>query len=104
MDGKRSSVPIRPALVCNQAAAAVEACCAGLGLGSFLHYQIRDAAADGRLETVLVNHELPASPVNVVLPESRLAPPRVRRLAVALSEGIGLSLRGADWKAAQAGV
>ena len=41
--GRELSVPVRGAFATNQAAAAVEACAAGLGFGLFLAYQVEPA-------------------------------------------------------------
>lgn len=93
--GRRVTRTVHGAFVCNHAAAAVEACRAGLGLGSFLDYQVRDAVDAGQLVRLLVDFELPPVPVSIVRPEGRLTPPRVRRLADALATSVKSTLD--DW-------
>jgi len=72
------TVPIDAAFACNQAAASVEACAAGLGFGRFLSYQVESLIAQGRLRRVLADFELPAIPVQVVFAHARLMSPRIR--------------------------
>lgn len=77
-DGGTVSVPIRGRLSCNQGAAALEACAAGLGFGRFLSYQVEPFVADGRLRIVLSRFEPPPIPIHVVFAHARLMSPRVR--------------------------
>ncbi len=78
--GHRFGVSVTSRFVCNQAAAAVDACVAGLGFGSFLHYQVEPLLDHGRLTLVLESFETPALPVNLVYPDARLMSPRLRTL------------------------
>lgn len=78
--GHRFGVSVRSRFVCNQAAAAVDACAAGLGFGSFLHYQVEPLLDHGGLKLLLEAFETPALPVNLVYPDARLMSPRLRTL------------------------
>jgi DNA-binding transcriptional LysR family regulator len=72
------TVPIDAAFACNQAAASVEACAAGLGFGRFLSYQVESLFAQGQLRRVLADFEPPAMPVQVAFAHARLMSPRIR--------------------------
>ncbi len=78
--GQRFPVTVSSRFVCNQAAAAVDACTAGLGFGSFLHYQVKPQLNNDQLTLVLKAFEVPALPVNLIYPEARLMSPRLRTL------------------------
>ena len=75
---RRRSVPVASALTCNQAESAIEACAAGLGLGSFLSYMVAPARRAGRLSYLLEGYELEPLPVQVVYPQSRIIGATVR--------------------------
>lgn len=77
-DGRTLTVPIDAAFACNQAAASIEACAAGLGFGRFLSYQVESLLAEGRLRRVLSDFEPPEVPVQVVFAHARLLSPRIR--------------------------
>lgn len=77
-DAKTLNVPVGGPLACNNAAAAVDACAAGLGFGQFLSYQVEAAVAQKRLRVVLAKFEQPPIPVNVVFSHARLMSPRIR--------------------------
>jgi len=76
--GKEIAVPVHGAFTTNQAAAAVEACAAGLGFGLFLAYQVEQEVRARRLEIVLREFEPPPIPVSLVYAEARLLSPRLR--------------------------
>lgn len=76
--GKSVSVPVDGRFSCNQAAAAVDACVAGLGFGRFLSYQVEDAVARKELRVVLESFEPPPIPIHVVFAHARLMSPRIR--------------------------
>ena len=61
----------------NQAAAAADACVAGLGVGNFFAYQVAPLVASGALRVILARFEAPPRPVHVVYP-ARLLPARTR--------------------------
>ena len=67
-------------LTCNQVQAARLAARAGLGIVRLLHYQVADDFANGRLVRLLVEHEPPDLPIQMIYPNARLLSPRVRRL------------------------
>jgi len=62
----------------------VAAAVMGLGLGQVPDFMAADALARGALVEVLRPHRPPPMPVSVVMPSSRLQPPRVRALFEAL--------------------
>lgn len=78
VDGRDITVSIKGTLAINQAAAAIDACVAGLGFGAFLSYQVEPAINDGKLKHVLTEFELPPIPVNVIFPHGRLMSTRMR--------------------------
>jgi DNA-binding transcriptional LysR family regulator len=57
---------------CNQAAAAIDACAAGLGMGMFLSYQVEPMIKQRKLKIVLQDFEPPPVPVNVVYSHAKL--------------------------------
>ena len=78
-EGRRTvAVPIASRIVCNQAEAAIDACVAGLGPGSFLSYQVAPRVAAKELRYVLAEFEPEPVPINVVFPHSRLQSAKVR--------------------------
>lgn len=62
----------------NQNAPAVQACVAGVGLGSFFSYQVAPFLKTRQLCTVLEAFEPAVRPINVVYPHARLLPMRTR--------------------------
>jgi len=62
----------------NQNAPAVQACVAGVGLGSFFSYQVAPFLKTRQLRTVLEAFEPPVRPISVVYPHARLLPMRTR--------------------------
>lgn len=76
--GRVVSVPVEGRLVCNQAAAALEACARGLGFGRFLSYQVEALVARRRLRVVLARFEPPPIPIHILYAHARLMSPRVR--------------------------
>jgi DNA-binding transcriptional LysR family regulator len=74
-------VAIRSAVTCNQADAAIEACAAGLGLGSFLSYMVAPLTRAGKLRYVLEEFEVEPLPVSFLYPQSRMLSPTVRAFA-----------------------
>ena len=84
--GRELAVKVTGDLICNQVAAARQACAEGLGFGLFLSYQVEPLVRDGRLELVLEEYEPLPIPVNLVYPEARLISTRVRALIDSLKE------------------
>jgi DNA-binding transcriptional LysR family regulator len=81
-------VPIAARLVCNHAAAMVEACVAGLGFGRVLSYQAMPDLLAGRLQVVLADFEPAPLPVTVLTPPNRAPSARVRALVDWLVTGL----------------
>jgi DNA-binding transcriptional LysR family regulator len=75
---KPLAVQVGGQFACNQAAACVDACVAGLGFGLFLSYQVRRALEAKALREVLRAFEPPPLPVSLVYPHAKLLSPRVR--------------------------
>lgn len=75
---KKTSVTVRPRLQCNAIDAAIDAAEQGWGLTRVLSYQIGPALLDGRLQTVLTEHEEAPMPIHVVHAEGRHATAKVR--------------------------
>lgn len=93
-DGKRAlSVDVTGRLSINHVAAAIDACVAGAGFGSFLGYQVADAVRAKQLRVVLRRFEPPALPVSLVRPASARGSLRSRVFVEWLSE----RLRGTTW-------
>lgn len=90
--GKRLDVPVSGNLLCNQNSTAIKACAAGLGFGSFLSYQVKSWLDSGELKIVLEDFQLPALPVSLVFPHTRLMALRVRTLVDWLAEDLRRSL------------
>jgi len=76
--GKSVTLPVNGNLEFNQAAPAVAACVAGVGLGKFLWYQPAPFIREKKLRIVLEEYEPPARPISVVYPHARLLPARTR--------------------------
>lgn len=81
-------VPVTARLVCNHAAAMVDACVAGLGFGRALSYQVMPDVLAGRLRIVLADFEPPPLPVSVLYPPNRAPSARVRALVDWLAAGL----------------
>jgi DNA-binding transcriptional LysR family regulator len=89
-NGKEIRVSYTPRLLTNSADAAVQYAEAGGGLTRVLAYQAADALKRGRLKIVLPQFELPALPINIVYPTSRLLSAKVRTF-------IDLVTETSDW-------
>ncbi len=86
--GGITSIGVRPRLVVNTTAAAVDAAVDNLGLTCVLSYQMEPHAAAGRLQTVLVEYEPPPLPIHIVHPEGRHLSPTVRLFLDHIGEGL----------------
>jgi DNA-binding transcriptional LysR family regulator len=73
-----SSVAVRPRLVVNTTAGAVDAALDGVGFACIRSYQAEPHVAAGRLQTVLIEYEPPPAPIHIVHPEGRHLPAKVR--------------------------
>ena len=89
-NGNEIRVSHTPRLLTNSADAAVQYAEAGGGLTRVLAYQAADALKRGRLKIVLPQFELPALPINIVYPTSRLLSAKVRTF-------IDLVIETSDW-------
>lgn len=72
------AVKVEPSLYVNLNQAAITAAVRGWGLTQILAYQAATEIADGRLQVVLSEYELPPLPIHVVYPEARKASGKVR--------------------------
>jgi DNA-binding transcriptional LysR family regulator len=88
--GKEIRVSHAPRLVTNSADAAIQYAVTGGGLTRVLAYQAAEALRRRRLKIVLPRFELPAQPINIVYPTSRLLSAKVRTF-------IDLVVDTADW-------
>ena len=91
VNGKSVAVPVKGCFQCNQAAAAIDACVAGLGIGMFLSYQVAPWVKAGQLKILLADFELAPIPVSLVYSSARLMTSRVRVFLDWMTRG----LRGA---------
>lgn len=76
--GDGLSVPVRPRLVVSTVQAALDAAMAGGGIIRVMSYQSEPLEAEGKLRRLLVGHEPPALPIQVVHPAGRYLAPKVR--------------------------
>jgi DNA-binding transcriptional LysR family regulator len=90
-DGREMRMSITPRLVTNSADAAIQYAEAGGGLTRVLAYQAREAIKRGGLKIVLQKFALPAIPIHIVYPTSRLLSAKVRAF-------IDLVREIADWR------
>ncbi len=84
--GHALAVKMEPSLVVNLNEAAITAAVRGWGLTQILSYQAAAEVADGRLQVVLSDFELPPLPVHVVYPEARKASAKVRKAVEVLAD------------------
>jgi DNA-binding transcriptional LysR family regulator len=77
-DGNEFSVPIRSKLTVNTSEAAVEAAVMGAGIARVMSYKMQGAMRSGALQIVLTEFEREALPVNIVYPERKPMPLKVR--------------------------
>ena len=93
-----TSVAVRPRLVVNTTAGAVDAAVDGLGFTCVRSYQAAPHMAAGRLQIVLTEYEPPPAPIHIVHPEGRHLPTKVRlfldHAARALRAKFGETQRG----------
>jgi DNA-binding transcriptional LysR family regulator len=89
-DGKDVRVAYAPRLLTNNSDAAVQYAEAGGGLTRVLAYQAAASLKAGRLRIVLEKFEMPAVPIHIVYPTSRLLSAKVRTF-------IDLVVETADW-------
>jgi len=91
LDGsKEVRIAYDPRFSSNSSDAAIQYAAEGGGLTRVLAYQAADALKAGRLKIVLAKFELPAVPINIVYPTSRLLSAKVRSF-------VDLVMETADW-------
>jgi DNA-binding transcriptional LysR family regulator len=73
-----SRITLQPRFEINDAAAAIGSAEGGDGITIALSYMVGEQVREGRLVPVLERYALPAVPVQLVYPESRLIAPKVR--------------------------
>jgi DNA-binding transcriptional LysR family regulator len=88
--GEEVRISCAPRLLTNSSDAAIHYAEAGGGLTRVLAYQAAASLKAGRLKIVLEKFELPASPIHIVYPTSRLLSAKVRTF-------IDLVVETADW-------
>jgi DNA-binding transcriptional LysR family regulator len=88
--GEEVRISYAPRLLTNNSDAAVQYAEAGGGLTRVLAYQAAASLKSGRLKIVLEKFELPASPIHIVYPTSRLLSAKVRTF-------IDLVVESTDW-------
>ncbi len=76
--GSRTSVAVRPRLLCNTNEAAIAAALDGFGITRVLSYQVAADLEARRLRRVLAEHEPPPLPVHVVHAEGRRVSAKAR--------------------------
>jgi DNA-binding transcriptional LysR family regulator len=78
IEGKEQAVPIKSRLIVTTAEASIDAAIAGIGICRVLSYQVAASIKSGKLRPLLRAFDLAEIPVNLVHPEARLTPPKVR--------------------------
>ena len=78
VNGKSISVPVKGSFVCNQAEATIDACVDGLGIGTFLSYQVAPLVSQMKLKLLLVDYEPQPLPLNIVYSHTKLMSSRMR--------------------------
>ena len=79
--GRTISAPVNGPFICNQAAATIDACVDGLGVATFLSYQVAPLVEQKKLKLILVDYEPPPIPLSIVYPHAKLLSARVRIFA-----------------------
>ena len=77
-DGQKHPARVHSRMTVSTADAAIEAAVLGLGLTRVLSYQVAGALQDGRLVRVLVDHESPEVPANLIYPGQGRLPMKTR--------------------------
>jgi DNA-binding transcriptional LysR family regulator len=76
--GRRQSIRLTPRIMTTDVDAVLSIVGAGRGVGRVFSYHVATEIASGKLVRLLPTFELPAIPVQVVVPSSRLMAPAVR--------------------------
>ena len=77
-NGKQQSVSVHGPMMCNDAAASIDACADGLGIGMFLSYQVEPLVKQKKLKLILTGFEPAPLPVSVVYPQPKFMATRIR--------------------------
>lgn len=77
-EGRSQTISISPRLTVNTVEAAVVAAKAGAGIARVLSYQIDNLVASGSLVLLLRDYEPPTLPVNLLYPDQRQVPLKLR--------------------------
>jgi DNA-binding transcriptional LysR family regulator len=88
--GKEVRISYEPRFSSNSSDAAIQYASEGGGLTRVMAYQAAEALKAGKLKIVLAKFELPAVPINIVYPTSRLLSAKVRSF-------VDLVMETADW-------
>jgi DNA-binding transcriptional LysR family regulator len=95
VEGKNTPFHIQPRLKVTTNQAAINAALENFGITRVISYQVVDELANGRLQSVLENFELPRLPVHIVHRAGRLSSSKVRifidLMAKRLSEDLSLN-------------
>jgi DNA-binding transcriptional LysR family regulator len=83
--GRRENIPVRGRVMANNGAVLAEAAAQELGIAIGPDFIVDDFIAAGRLEQILIDHEMPSLGIHAVLPSNRQVPYRVRALLDFLS-------------------
>jgi DNA-binding transcriptional LysR family regulator len=89
-------IQVKGSFVCNQVAASMDACEHGLGLGTFMSYQVQDLIDKETLRYVLEKYEPPPIPVHIVYPHNKFLSARVRMLVNVMTEKLRQALDDKD--------
>jgi len=77
-NGRTVNLDVSGNLDFNHAAAALDACAEGVGIGSFISYQSAPFVERKQLKIVLEKFETAPRPINIIYPHARLLPARTR--------------------------
>lgn len=86
IDGKPSSVQIKPRLKVNTNDAAITSAKEGFGITRLISYQVADYLESGELKTLLADFEMPPLPVHIIHREGRFASTKVRAFIDLMAE------------------
>lgn len=98
--GVAFDVQVQPRLVVTTTEAAAEAASLSVGVARLLHYQVMDAVAQGRLQTILESYEPEPAPVNLLHVSRGQMPLKMRRFldfaAPRLRQAIGAGFQSSS--------
>ncbi|MBI1771208.1 MAG: LysR family transcriptional regulator [Burkholderiales bacterium] len=85
-------IQVNGSFTCNQVSASIEACKQGLGLGTFMSYQVQHLLDSQALQYVLEPFEPPPIPVSIVYPYNKYLSTRVRMFVNVMTEALRYAL------------